>query len=416
MARLVVITKDVTPAVHELGDGWITVGRGDDNIFQIMEQSVSGHHCEVRARGDELMVRDLISTNGTFINGRKISEGVVRNGEVLRLGDIELRYDSADLSAIAAMAATGFTSKMLVTRSTPGPRPAAPMEKRPPAAKLVDETKKRFQVLFVDDSMSFLDSFGGLCAEFSGFSWKIHKATSADTALSVLQNTPIDLILLDIGMPMLDGLQLLRIINRRHPGLKIAVITGNATESRREDALANGAEMFLEKPVTPEGMQSTFNMLLDLLLLKREGFTGALKHVNLQEVIQVECMSRRSWIMEVRNLDLHGQIYLEDGAVVHAVAGELSGESAFRRLMALQAGEFQLKPFQPPLQRTIGAPWEFLLMDSTQGAEEDTSVLKQAAPKTPPPAEDAAKPVAAEDNVVPLPVLEPEKPPEVSGH
>jgi CheY-like chemotaxis protein len=307
---------------------------------------------------------------------------------------------------------------MLVTRATPGPRAAVPAEKKPPQAVPVDETKKRFEVLFVDDSMSFLDSFGGLCEEFSRFTWKIHKATSADTALSVLQSTPIDLILLDIGMPMLDGLQLLRIINRRHPGLKIAVITGNATESRRADALAHGAEMFLEKPVTPEGMQSTFNLLLDLLLLKREGFTGALKHVNLQEVIQVECMSRRSSIMEIRNLEFHGRIYLEDGAVVHALAGELSGEPAFRRLMALRGGEFQLKQFQPPPQRTIGAPWEFLLMNSTEGPKEAAAMLKQTTPENPhpPPAAEVVKPVVARSDAMPIPVLEPEKPPEVNEH
>ena len=392
MARLVVISKDAAPSTHELGEGWITIGRADDNIYQLVEPSVSGHHCEVRARGDELLVRDLISTNGTFIGGRKISEGVVKHFEVLRLGDVELRFEGADAAAVAIEAGTVFTSKMLVRKSAVAPRPA-PAEKRPPAVVPIQESKpqetgKRFQVLFVDDSLAFIDSFGGLCAEFSGLTWNIHKATSADVALAILREKPIDLIILDITMPMLDGLQLLRIINRRHPGLKIAVMTGGPTESRRADALANGAEMFIEKPVTPEGMQSVFNMLLDLLLINREGFTGALRQVTLQEVIQVECTSRRSSVLEIRNPRVQGRIFLQDGAVIHAVAsetsGEIFGEAAFHKLMSLGGGEFQLKPFQSPPQRTIDMPWEHLLMGCIQTKDEETTMLRL--PSTPNPA------------------------------
>ena len=162
--------------------------------------------------------------------------------------------------------------------------------------------------------MAFLELFGDLCSEFSGHTWKIHKATSADAALHLMQDLIVDLVLLDITMPMLDGLQLLGIINRRFPGLKIAVMTGNATEAKRADALANGAELFLEKPVTSEGMRSVFNVLQDLLMWNREGFTGALRQVNLQEVIQVQCNGRHSCILEIRTPQLRGQIYIEIAA------------------------------------------------------------------------------------------------------
>ena len=421
MARLVVITKDASPSVHELGDGWITIGRADDNIYQIVEQSVSGHHCEVRARGDELLVRDLISTNGTFIAGRKISEGVVKAGDILRLGDIELRFEAEDAASVAAVAGTVFTAKMLVTRAAAAPK-QQPAEKRPatpPPVTLVNEPGKRFQVLFVDDSLAFLESFGGLCAELSGLTWNIHKATSADAALTILRDTPMDLIVLDIGMPMLDGLQLLGMINRRYPGLKIAVITGQATEARRADALAKGAELFIEKPVTPEGMQSVFNMLLDLVLLKREGFTGALRQVNLEEVIQVECTARRSSILEVRTLEMHGQIYLQDGAVVHAAAGELFGEAAVHRLLSLHGGEFQLKPFRPPSRRTINTPWEYLIMNSAQVKDEETAMLKKAgvpAPSSPTSPGDAAAHIVVGENLVPLPAAQQAKPPQDMPH
>jgi len=80
MARLVVINHSLAGSIHELGENWATIGRGDGNTFQLVESSVSGRHCEVRVRDNELVVRDLLSTNGTFIGGHKISEGAVKLG------------------------------------------------------------------------------------------------------------------------------------------------------------------------------------------------------------------------------------------------------------------------------------------------------------------------------------------------
>ena len=350
MARLVVITKGIAASAHELGEAWATLGRADGNTFQIVEASISGRHCEVRMRGEDLEVRDLLSTNGTFVGDQKISEAVVKPGQTLRLGDVELRFETSGASASPG---TSFISKMLVMQSAAAPKPAPVAAVKTESAPAGSEAEKKFQVLFVDDSMAFLELFGDLCAEFSNQTWKIYKAISADAALALLRERQVDLVLLDITMPMLDGLQLLGIINRRYPGLKIAVMTGSATEAKRADALANGAELFLEKPLTADGMRSVFNVLHDLISWDREGFTGALRQVNLQEVIQVECNGRHSSILEIRNPEMRGQIYIEAGAVTHAAVGELTGERAFYRLLSLRGGDFQVKPFKAPPQRTI---------------------------------------------------------------
>src|SRR5690242_3058309 len=95
MAKLVVISKSQAGLSHPLGKHWVTIGRSPVNAFQIPESSVSGQHCEVMLRAGELQVRDMRSTNGTFINGRMITEGVVRPGEVLRLGEVELRFEAS---------------------------------------------------------------------------------------------------------------------------------------------------------------------------------------------------------------------------------------------------------------------------------------------------------------------------------
>jgi CheY-like chemotaxis protein len=388
MARLVVITKGVSASTHELGESWATIGRADGNSFQIVEASISGRHCEVRLSGEELVVRDLLSMNGTFVGGQKISEAVLNPGQTLRLGDVELRFETAAASAPGM----SFISKMLVMHSAAAQKPApAPAAAKPAAAEKsvkpesAEEAAKKFHVLFVDDSMAFLEMFGGLCVEYANNTWQIYSATSADRALHILQAGPVDLVVLDIGMPMLDGLQLLGIINRRHPGIKIAVMTGRPTETHRADALANGADLFLEKPVTADGMKSAFNMLNDLVSWAHlEGFTGALRQVGLQEVIQMECNGRHSSILEIRNPELRGQIYIEAGAITHAAVGTLTGAQAFYRLLSLRGGQFQLKPFKAPPQRTIESRWEFLLMDAARATDEETVLMKKPPAAGPP--------------------------------
>ena len=84
----------MTGRTHELKVEKTTIGRVEDNAFQIAEASVSSHHCEVLLRGNDVVVRDLNSTNGTFINGEKVTEAVIKPNQILRLGQIELRLET----------------------------------------------------------------------------------------------------------------------------------------------------------------------------------------------------------------------------------------------------------------------------------------------------------------------------------
>jgi len=345
----------------------------------------------VRLRGDELVVRDLQSTNGTFAAGQKISEGVVKAGQTLRVGEVELRFESSGDSS-----GTSFKSKMLVTSAASAapkttaaepPKPATVASKSPPPAEIkssheseTGEPVKKNQILFVDDSLAFLETFSELCSVLSNNKWEIHSATTADKALVILKDDSIDLFVLDIGMPMVDGMKLLGIIARRHPGIKIAVMTGKATDANRATCLANGAELFIEKPVSADDIKVVFNMLNDLVSWShREGFTGALRQVGLQDVIQMECIGRHSSILEIRNQQMRGQIYIEAGMITHATTGGLTGAKAFYQLLSLPGGEFQVKPFQPPPQRTIQGQWESLLMEAARFFDEETVLIRNPA-------------------------------------
>lgn len=95
MAKLVLLSEGLTGRSYELKVDRTTVGRVDDNAFQIAEPSVSSHHCEILLRGTDIVVKDLNSTNGTFINGGKVTEAALKPGQILRLGQIEMRLESS---------------------------------------------------------------------------------------------------------------------------------------------------------------------------------------------------------------------------------------------------------------------------------------------------------------------------------
>ncbi|HEY3915171.1 MAG TPA: FHA domain-containing protein [Verrucomicrobiae bacterium] len=103
MARLVILSEGFTGKAHELSVDKTTIGRVDDNTFPIPEGSVSSHHAEILLRGADVIVHDLNSTNGTFINGHQITgEAPLKAGQILRLGQVEMRLEDAASAQKAA--------------------------------------------------------------------------------------------------------------------------------------------------------------------------------------------------------------------------------------------------------------------------------------------------------------------------
>jgi pSer/pThr/pTyr-binding forkhead associated (FHA) protein len=72
----------------------ITVGRALDNLIRLEDGTVSHHHATFLADGADYKLRDLNSTNGTRVNGLRIVESKLHNGDQVRLGSVEMRYES----------------------------------------------------------------------------------------------------------------------------------------------------------------------------------------------------------------------------------------------------------------------------------------------------------------------------------
>jgi CheY-like chemotaxis protein len=246
-----------------------------------------------------------------------------------------------------------------------------------PSASEAIATRRR--ILFVDDDAQFLQMIERVMRLWSKDRWEILVAETASAALAILQDQPVNLVVIDVCMPVVDGLQFLSILHRRYPDLQKVVLTGHASDAYRTACLSNGAELFLEKPRTPEATESIFATFDELTRWKPEpGFRGVLRRVGLMDVIQLECLNRSSSTLAVSAGNIGGAIYIREGEIVHAETGELKGEDAFHKLLSLASGDFRLNPYSDPPEITIHTKPESLLMDSAQRRDESGEI--QVAP------------------------------------
>ena len=88
------LTGITHPGSIELIDGLLSIGRNPTNDFRVHDATVSSFHCELLITGNTVLVRDLNSTNGTFIDGAQIREAYLSVGVTLELGDVKLRFQN----------------------------------------------------------------------------------------------------------------------------------------------------------------------------------------------------------------------------------------------------------------------------------------------------------------------------------
>jgi hypothetical protein len=125
MIRLIPLDPAAGIAPVELRPGTWRFGRAGDNDLVLAEPSISGHHGEFMVAAEGARVRDLGSTNGTFLDGERVADAALEAGRTLRLGFVEFAV-AAGASAPPAARAGGA---LRIGREA-GESPAAP----PPAA------------------------------------------------------------------------------------------------------------------------------------------------------------------------------------------------------------------------------------------------------------------------------------------
>jgi DNA-binding response OmpR family regulator len=120
-------------------------------------------------------------------------------------------------------------------------------------------TKK---LLIVDDEVEiceFLKSF------FEDRDFKVATAHNGTAALEQVERFQPGVVLLDIQMPGIDGLQTLKKMKDAHPGLKVIMVTAVETREKIEEAMRLGADNYITKPLSLEYLERDVQDKIDLL-------------------------------------------------------------------------------------------------------------------------------------------------------
>ncbi len=122
-------------------------------------------------------------------------------------------------------------------------------------------------ILIVDDEFSIRDS---LCHWFRKDGLEVYTAENGDRALEIVAERHIDVALVDIKMPGIDGIQLQERLHQTHPDIAVIIITAYATAETAIRALKNGAFDYVTKPIDPDEISHLVNRALEQQRLQRE--------------------------------------------------------------------------------------------------------------------------------------------------
>ena len=222
----------------------------------------------------------------------------------------------------------------------------------------------------MDDERNDLAMISDSFRSLSEGRWQVHAAVDATEALETLTAGNIQLVVLAINSAALD-ISLLLGSFRRHPArIKTVVMASTATAEKHAASLAGGADLIFEKPMSPDGLKAVFSSVSALAgWTLPEVFQTDSRSIGLADLVQMECLARNSSVLELFREQSLGRIYVEDGQIIHAVCGEISGERGFQKLLALAGGTFELHDFEQPPERTINRTWEFLLGEAARQKE-----------------------------------------------
>jgi hypothetical protein len=92
--KLIVMPGTPNEWFYQLKEGQNSLGRGDGNDIQLIFPGISKKHCVLLYKENSLLVRDMGSTNGTYINNHRITEAVLHPGQVLMTGSITMQLDA----------------------------------------------------------------------------------------------------------------------------------------------------------------------------------------------------------------------------------------------------------------------------------------------------------------------------------
>ena len=221
------------------------------------------------------------------------------------------------------------------------------------------------KVLIVDDEETLTWSMAKSLSKDRD-KYEVIIANNGKEALSHLKNNKIDLVISDIRMPDINGLDLLVKIKKEYPDTKVIIMTAYGSSDVQKEANRRGSLYYVEKPFEISDIRK---IIIDLIGKKR-GFQGKVFGLQLTDIIQMNCLSRVTAALTITKDSEKGVIYLNEGEIVHAECGEEQGTDAFYKIMSWQEGDFVSNIGIVSPLHTIHQSWEHLLVEAMRKSDD----------------------------------------------
>jgi CheY-like chemotaxis protein len=235
----------------------------------------------------------------------------------------------------------------------------------------------RQKILILDDEQDLLEIYQEILARLPSQP-EIHTADNGMRAIALLESECFKLLLVDLRMPTMDGFQVLAIVRRRFPALRVVVMTGTDDEQFRARAYSMGIDLYLEKPKTGKEIINFVDCIESMLEREDRGGFRGVQSKTLVDIIQLECLTHSSVILKVHSNSGEGRFWIQKGEIIDAAVGELHGKEAFSEMLRWRTGSFEIVPSEAPRPRTIFSSYENLLMESAQTLDEAAQPLTAA--------------------------------------
>nr|WP_306469823.1 response regulator [Oscillatoria laete-virens] len=245
--------------------------------------------------------------------------------------------------------------------------------------------------MVIDDDRAILESLE-LHWQHKEIPYRTIFSETVEDALRILATEPVDVVLTDQQLPDATGLFLMTEINRRHPLIKVILMTARPSEETRLKALALGAVEFIAKPFELDTLDQ---LLMNIRSIKHTGFSGIIYQLSLADLVQLKCSTLARVKIILKNGAHEGILYFDKGAFIHAQIGAIEGDEAFYRMFSWNRGHFEEHPYLENPKKNITRNWEGLLLEAAQKKDEfsvdsdqdfDSLTIPGASPATEPPA------------------------------
>ena len=225
------------------------------------------------------------------------------------------------------------------------------------------------RILIVDDEKLFLESLVEHL-RLKRDDMVFYSTTSPVEAIGILKRKNIDVVVMDVRMPEMSGLDLFMHIKKNYPHVKTIVMTAYGSEDLERKVMQEGGTRYITKPFSPEN----FEQVLQEVVNDAMDFKGVLAGFSLMDILQLIHVGGHSAVVYVKLGKNTGKIWLKDGEIIHATCSlngkTFVGTSALNTLLQWNQGEILTLPFEEPLKRTITGDFDFLILNALKEIDE----------------------------------------------